>query len=47
MQLNKTALGLSIGILWGVSIFVATLWIFWSDGGEHLGLLSKFYLGTV
>ena len=45
MQLNKTALGLSIGILWGVSVFLATLWIFWRGGGEHLVLLNKFYLG--
>ncbi|MFQ5789775.1 MAG: bacteriophage holin [Acidobacteriota bacterium] len=45
MQLNKTALGLSAGILWGLAVFVASLWITWRDGGEHLFLLRQFYLG--
>jgi len=45
MKLNKTALGLSFGILWGVSVFLVTLWAFWRGSGEHLVLLNTFYRG--
>ena len=27
MKLSKKALGLSIGIVWGLMIFIATLWV--------------------
>lgn len=45
MHLNKNALGLSLGILLGVWVFLLTLWVVWQGGGEHLRLLSAFYLG--
>ncbi len=46
MKLNKIALGLSIGILWGIILFVAT-WVIYLRGGtmEHLGLMNRFYPG--
>lgn len=45
MRLHKTALGLAAGILWGLAVFVTTLWVLAVGGGDHLLLLSKFYLG--
>ncbi len=45
MQLNKTALGLALGILWGGTVLLATLWVIFRGGGEHLFLLKQFYLG--
>jgi hypothetical protein len=45
MELNKVALGLAGGILCGASVFVATLWVFFADGGDHLRLLDRFYIG--
>jgi hypothetical protein len=45
MKLNKVALGLAAGVLWGASVFLATLWASFAGGGEHLALLSRFYLG--
>ena len=45
MRLHNTALGLAAGILWGLAVFVATLWVLAMGGGDHLVLLAKFYLG--
>ena len=45
MQLNKTALGLSLGLLWGLGLFVITVWVTLGGGGDHLLLLSRFYIG--
>ena len=45
MELDKKALGLALGLLWGGGLLVATLWVLFADGGEHLILLRKFYLG--
>jgi hypothetical protein len=45
MELNRKALGLAIGILWGFGLFFATLWVTWAQGGDHLSLLSRFYIG--
>ena len=45
MQLNKTALGLAAGLLWGGSVLVVTLWVSFAGGGDHIVLLSKFYFG--
>jgi hypothetical protein len=45
MELNKKALGLALGILWGLGVFIATVWVTWAEGGEHLYLLSSFYIG--
>lgn len=45
MKLNKKAFGLTCGILWGLTILVATLWVMIRGGGETLGLLQQFYFG--
>ena len=44
-RLNKTALGLGLGICWGASIVLTTLWIRIVGGEEVLMFLSKFYIG--
>ncbi len=45
MQLDKKALGLATGILWGLAVLVMTVWAMVVGGGEHLNLLGKFYMG--
>lgn len=45
MQLNRKALGLALGILWGAGVFIATAVTLMVGGGAHLELLGKFYLG--
>lgn len=45
MKLSKSALGVSLGIVWGASVFLATIWIMVRGGGEHLQLLGQFYIG--
>lgn len=45
MKLDRKAFGLAAGILWGLCIFLCTLWVVWRGGGEHLALLAKFYPG--
>jgi len=45
MKLNAKALGLSLGILWGISIFLVTLFVMWRGGGATLSKLSQFYIG--
>lgn len=44
-KLNKTALGLALGICWGASIVITTLWVMIAGGEEILGFLSRFYVG--
>jgi len=45
MKLSKRALGLAMGIVWGLTVFVATLWVSAWGGGEHFVLLQQFYFG--
>ena len=45
MELNKKALGLAGGLLWGGGQALATVWVMLRGGGEHLELLGRFYLG--
>lgn len=45
MKLDRKAFGLAAGILWGLGVFLCTLWAVYLGGGEHLALLGKFYLG--
>jgi hypothetical protein len=46
MKLNKTALALSGGILWGATIFLATIFLLLTGGqGETLSKLNAFYFG--
>ena len=46
MRLNTLAFGVALGIVWGVTVFLATIWLILTGGpGEHLALLGKFYFG--
>ena len=45
MKLNKNAFGLAAGILWGVCIFLATIWVMYRGGGATFGKLDQFYIG--
>ena len=46
MRLNTLAFGVALGIVWGATVFLATLWVMLAGGpGEHLALLGRFYLG--
>jgi hypothetical protein len=45
MRLDKKALGNALGIVWAITIFVATLWASGRDGGSTLGKLEGFYPG--
>jgi len=46
MKLNIKALALTCGILWGLTVFLVTIWITIIEShGSTLGLLHKFYFG--
>ena len=45
MKLNRKALGLACGIVWGLAVCFSTVWVMMLGGGEHLILLNKFYWG--
>ena len=46
MRLDPKALGLAAGLLWGGGLFAITLFVTFTAGtGEHLNLLSRFYIG--
>lgn len=46
MKLNTKAFGLSIGIVWGISVFLLTIWsLVMGYEGKTLEKLSKVYLG--
>ena len=46
MRLNAKALGLALGILWGLSVFLATAWIVLTGApGETLAKVGAFYIG--
>ncbi len=45
MKLHNTAFALVSGILWGLWIFVATIWVILKGGGTTLVLLEQFYIG--
>jgi len=45
MKMSKRALGLSLGIVWGLSIFCLTLWAIARGQGQTLSLLKGYYLG--
>ncbi len=46
MRLNQRAFALSAGILWGLSVFVVTIWlVIIGSTGTTIALLHKFYLG--
>lgn len=45
MKLDGKALGFTLGILWGVSVLLATWGAIVLGGGNHLQLLNRVYLG--
>ena len=46
MKLNVRAMALTWGILWGLGIFLATLWIILFDGASgEVTLLGRIYRG--
>ena len=46
MELRKRALGMSLGLLWGLAIMLGTWWLLLMDApGEMISKLSEFYLG--
>lgn len=48
LRLNGRILGLALGLVAGLVIFVATNWLVLKGGdvvGPHLGLLSQFFVG--
>ena len=55
LQLNVRILGLALGIIFGLAIFIATNWLVIKGGhttpsgeyvvGPHLQLLSQFFIG--
>jgi hypothetical protein len=48
LRLNAKILGLALGLLSGLAIFVATNWLVLKGGnpvGPHLQLLSQYFLG--
>lgn len=46
MTLSKKALGLALGLVWGLSVLLATWWLaLIRSAGETVGKLHKFYLG--
>jgi len=48
LWLNAKMLGLSLGLLFGLAIFIATNWLVLKGGkvvGPHLQLLSQYFIG--
>jgi hypothetical protein len=45
MNLRKRALGLTLGVIWGLAVFVATWWAAIQGRGKTLDLLSGYYPG--
>jgi hypothetical protein len=46
MRLNPKALGLTSGILWGLMVFLTTIWLLIIGApGKTISLLSSFYFG--
>ena len=47
-QLNAKALGLTLGVLFGLIMFIATNWLVVKGGrevGPHLQLIGQFFIG--
>lgn len=48
LRLNAKILGLALGLLLGLAVFIATNWLVLKGGypvGPHLQLLSQYFLG--
>ena len=46
MELRKRALGMALGIVWGLAIMLGTWWLLLLDApGDIVSKLASFYLG--
>ncbi len=46
MKLNAKAFALTCGLLWGIAVFIATIWLLIiGASGKTISLLSAFYFG--
>jgi hypothetical protein len=46
MKLNAKSLALTSGILWGLAVFLGTIWLLIiGSSGKTISLLSAFYFG--
>ena len=45
MELRKRALGMALGVVWGGSVFIATIWAIARGHGDTLIILKSYYLG--
>jgi NhaP-type Na+/H+ or K+/H+ antiporter len=46
MEIRKRALGLSLGLVWGLAVLLGTWWLLiFGYKGEIMGRLSQFYIG--
>lgn len=46
MELRKTALGFSLGLLWGLTVLLGTWWLLVRGApGEVISKLSTYYIG--
>jgi len=45
MKLKVLGLGIGMGVVWGLMVFLATAIDILREGGMHLALLKFFYLG--
>lgn len=45
MKLSKRGLALGLGIIWGVGVFLLTIYVLLRGGGHTLVLLQQFYWG--
>ncbi len=48
LRLNGTIMGFAVGILGGLTVFIATIWLVVKGGdrvGPHLSLLRQFFIG--
>ncbi len=45
MNLRKRALGLSLGAVWGLVVFLATIWATFQGRGATLKVLNSYYMG--
>lgn len=45
MKFSKKALALSLGIVWAIAVFLATIYVMLKGGGHTIVLLQQFYWG--
>ena len=46
MELRKRALGIALGLVWGLAIMLGTWWLLiWGSPGQTISKLGNLYLG--